>query len=109
MTISATVGTSVLALSGTVPTGSFLPTWTVWWTGDAMGVLLVAPLLLSLRAGPPPPPPPRGGGGGGAHGGGGELGIFFRGGVGGGGALAGAGPGVLIPLLHHLGGAVVEL
>src|SRR5207237_6508452 len=48
MTISATVGTSVLALSGTVPTGSFLPTWAVWWTGDAMGVLLVAPLLLSL-------------------------------------------------------------
>src|SRR2546422_726743 len=48
MTISATVGTSVLALSATVPTGSFLPTWAVWWTGDAMGVLLVAPLLLSL-------------------------------------------------------------
>src|SRR5436309_4780821 len=48
MTISATIGTSVLALSGTVPTQSFLPTWAVWWTGDAMGVLLVAPLLLSL-------------------------------------------------------------
>src|SRR6267143_5295 len=48
MTISATVGTSVLALSGSVPTQSFLPTWAVWWTGDAMGVLLVGPLLLSL-------------------------------------------------------------
>src|SRR2546428_13578684 len=53
MTISATVGTSVLVLSATVPTESFLPTWAVWWTGDAMGVLLVAPLLLSLL------PPPR--------------------------------------------------
>jgi signal transduction histidine kinase len=48
MTISATVGTSVLVLSGAVPTGSFLSTWAVWWTGDAMGVLLVAPFLLSL-------------------------------------------------------------
>jgi signal transduction histidine kinase len=48
MTISATVGTSVLVLSGAVPTDSFWSTWAVWWTGDAMGVLLVAPFLLSL-------------------------------------------------------------
>src|SRR5260370_11169849 len=48
MTISATVRTSVLVLSRTVPTGSFWSTWAVWWTGDAMGVLLVAPFLLSL-------------------------------------------------------------
>src|SRR5882672_2764186 len=48
MTISATVGTSVLVLSGAVPTDSFLSTWAVWWTGDAMGVLVVAPFLLSL-------------------------------------------------------------
>ncbi len=48
MTISATVGTAVLVLSSAVPAGSFLSTWAVWWTGDAMGVLLVAPFLLSL-------------------------------------------------------------
>lgn len=48
MTISATVGSSVLVLSGSVPTDSFWSTWAVWWTGDAMGVLLVAPFLLSL-------------------------------------------------------------
>jgi signal transduction histidine kinase len=48
MAISATVGTSVLVLSGAVPTGSFWSTWAVWWTGDAMGVLLVAPFLLSM-------------------------------------------------------------
>ena len=48
MTISATVGTSVLLLSGAAPGDSFWPTWAVWWTGDAMGVLLVAPFLLSL-------------------------------------------------------------
>jgi signal transduction histidine kinase len=48
MTISATVGTSVLVLSGSVPAGSFWSTWAVWWAGDAMGVLLVAPFILSL-------------------------------------------------------------
>src|SRR4029077_16088252 len=48
MTISATAGTSVLVLSGAVPTTSFASTWAVWWTGDAMGVLLVAPFLLSM-------------------------------------------------------------
>ena len=48
MTISATVGTSVLVLFGAVPSSGFWPTWAVWWAGDAMGVLLVAPFLLSL-------------------------------------------------------------
>ena len=48
MTISATVGSSVLVLWGGVPLDSFWSTWAVWWTGDAMGVLLVAPFILSL-------------------------------------------------------------
>jgi signal transduction histidine kinase len=48
MTISATFGTSVLVLWGGVPLESFWSTWAVWWTGDAMGVLLVAPFILSL-------------------------------------------------------------
>jgi len=48
MTISATIGSSVLTLSGAVPMSSFATTWAVWWAGDAMGVLLVAPMLLSL-------------------------------------------------------------
>ena len=48
MSISASVGTSVLVLSGSVSPALLWPTWTVWWTGDAMGVLLVAPFLLSL-------------------------------------------------------------
>jgi len=51
MSISATTGTSVLVLSGTVSPSDFWPTWAVWWTGDAMGVLLVAPFLLSLLPG----------------------------------------------------------
>src|ERR1700686_3247911 len=48
MTISATFGTSVLVLWGGLPLDSFWATWAVWWTGDAMGVLLVAPFILSL-------------------------------------------------------------
>jgi len=51
MSISASLGTSVLVLSGTVSPSDFWPTWAVWWTGDAMGVLLVAPFLLSLLPG----------------------------------------------------------
>jgi diguanylate cyclase (GGDEF)-like protein/PAS domain S-box-containing protein len=50
MTISATWGTAMLVNWGTVPLDRFWPTWSVWWTGDAMGVLLVAPILLSLRS-----------------------------------------------------------
>jgi signal transduction histidine kinase len=49
MMISATVGSLVLLLSGSVPSANFWSTWAVWWTGDAMGVLLVAPFLLSIR------------------------------------------------------------
>ena len=63
MAISATVGSSVLVLSGSVPAANFWSTWAVWWTGDAMGVLLVAPLLLSvLVKAPTLPSPARGGG-----------------------------------------------
>ncbi|MFF3321870.1 MASE1 domain-containing protein [Streptomyces sp. NPDC002889] len=49
MLISATVGTGVLVLSGALDAGDFWPTWSVWWTGDAMGVLVVTPFLLALR------------------------------------------------------------
>ena len=55
MSISATIGTSVLVLSGSVARDGFWPTWAVWWTGDAMGVLLVAPFLLSLLSKSPRP------------------------------------------------------
>ena len=55
MAISATIGTSVLVLSGAVPATDFLSTWAVWWTGDAMGVLLVAPFLLGLLPSAPGP------------------------------------------------------
>ena len=48
MSVSATVGSLVLVVAGSLPPSDFWTSWAVWWTGDAMGVLLVAPLLLSL-------------------------------------------------------------
>ena len=52
-TISASGGTASLVLSGAVAAGHFGSSWLVWWTGDAMGIVLVAPVLWSLR-GPRP-------------------------------------------------------
>ncbi|TWV57534.1 hypothetical protein FRZ03_01900 [Streptomyces misionensis] len=48
MLISATAGGGTLVLSGAVTTDRFWSTWWVWWTGDAMGVLVVTPVLLVL-------------------------------------------------------------
>ncbi|MBO8185274.1 MASE1 domain-containing protein [Streptomyces spirodelae] len=50
MLISATVGSGTLRLAHALPADGFWPTWWVWWTGDAMGVLVVVPLLLVLRS-----------------------------------------------------------
>ncbi len=49
MLVSSSVGTSVRLLSGELSPSDFWPAWWVWWTGDAMGVLLLTPFLLSLR------------------------------------------------------------
>ena len=48
MAISAAVGTAVLLETGLIDRGEVAATWAVWWTGDAMGVLVVAPFLLCL-------------------------------------------------------------
>lgn len=48
MLISAVVGTGTLALSGAIPAASLPEAFAVWWTGDAMGVLVVTPFLLAL-------------------------------------------------------------
>ncbi|MYU05035.1 hypothetical protein GTY81_14305 [Streptomyces sp. SID8366] len=46
--VSATAGSGTLVLTGALDTDRFWPTWWVWWTGDAMGVLVVTPVLLVL-------------------------------------------------------------
>jgi serine phosphatase RsbU (regulator of sigma subunit)/integral membrane sensor domain MASE1/anti-sigma regulatory factor (Ser/Thr protein kinase) len=58
MTISATVGSAALVWSGAIPAAEFPGAWAVWWAGDAMGVLVVAPFLLTFRLSRPSGPVP---------------------------------------------------
>ena len=44
--VAPTIGVAALALFGRVPGAALAPEWFVWWIGDSLGVLLVAPLLL---------------------------------------------------------------
>jgi signal transduction histidine kinase len=46
-TVSATMGVISLRLGGIVGAGRFGETWLAWWVGDALGNLVVAPLLLT--------------------------------------------------------------
>ncbi|MCQ4204168.1 MASE1 domain-containing protein [Streptomyces sp. NPDC058783] len=56
MLISSWAGVGMLVLSDKLPTDHLGIVWLAWWVGDAMGVVLVTPLLLLLyRARLPPP------------------------------------------------------
>ncbi|MFI6335446.1 MASE1 domain-containing protein [Streptomyces sp. NPDC050535] len=48
MLISASAGVGMLVLTGKLAADSFGPVWLAWWVGDAMGVLLVTPVILML-------------------------------------------------------------
>jgi len=48
MAVSAALGTTALLMDGTISRGDVGSTWALWWAGDATGVLVFAPLLLSL-------------------------------------------------------------
>jgi PAS domain S-box-containing protein len=48
MVVSATIGAGTLVATGAVPWDQALEAWSVWWAGDAMGVVVVAPFLLWL-------------------------------------------------------------
>lgn len=45
-TIAATIGAESLILGGLGLAKNFRPIWLTWWLGDAVGVIVVAPLLL---------------------------------------------------------------
>lgn len=49
MAVSATIGVTSLKFAGALPWSEYPAAWSVWWTGDAMGVLVFAPLLLTMR------------------------------------------------------------
>jgi len=44
--VSATIGVSSLYFAGLATTQNLGETWTTWWVGDAIGALLVTPLIL---------------------------------------------------------------
>ncbi|AYL40198.1 hypothetical protein CNQ36_32730 (plasmid) [Streptomyces fungicidicus] len=48
MLISSTTGALTLFTTGDLPADDFWGVWLAWWVGDAMGVLLVTPVLLVL-------------------------------------------------------------
>lgn len=48
MLVSALVGATALKLGGVIPWREVPAVVSVWWTGDAMGVLVFTPLLLTL-------------------------------------------------------------
>ena len=54
--VSATAGVFALALAGTVVPGAVESSWLTWWSGDFLGTLLAAPLLLVWLTGPYPRP-----------------------------------------------------
>lgn len=45
--IAATIGTGVLLLDGALAGESFADNWGTWWHGDATGIIIVTPLLLT--------------------------------------------------------------
>jgi anti-anti-sigma factor len=48
MAVSAGLGTAALLMDGTVSRSDAASTWALWWAGDATGVLVFAPILLSV-------------------------------------------------------------
>lgn len=48
MAVSATAGCLMLVAGNNIRLPEFWPVWSAWWAGDAVGVLVVTPLLLSL-------------------------------------------------------------
>src|SRR6059058_6391554 len=54
-TVSATIGIASLWASGVVGRDALSHLWFVWWSGDALGDVLVAPLLLTWARATRPP------------------------------------------------------
>jgi signal transduction histidine kinase/CheY-like chemotaxis protein len=50
--VNASVSTSAMVAAGLLPSGQWLSTWTSWWAGDTLGVLMGAPMLLTLAGRP---------------------------------------------------------
>jgi PAS domain S-box-containing protein len=49
--VSATIGTTILTLAGGQPQLPATTTWLAWFSGDAIGILLLTPLILTWATG----------------------------------------------------------
>jgi PAS domain S-box-containing protein len=49
-TVSATIGVTTLTLAGYAPWLDYGPVWFTWWLGDAVGALVVGPMLILWSA-----------------------------------------------------------
>ena len=47
-TVSASIATPALWAAGAVPAAGAIANWLTWWSGDALGVLITAPLVLTV-------------------------------------------------------------
>ena len=50
--VSPTVGSSALLLIGAIGSAQWLHTWSAWWVGDTLGLLIAAPMALTLLGQP---------------------------------------------------------
>ncbi len=50
--ISPSIGVSTLVYAGFIPAEHYLSNWFIWWLGDAIGVIIFAPLTLIFFAKP---------------------------------------------------------
>jgi PAS domain S-box-containing protein len=50
-TISATIGVTTLSAAAVQPWTRFTELWTAWWLGDALGALVIAPVILTTARG----------------------------------------------------------
>ena len=57
--IAATIGVTSLYLGGVVARDALAATWRAWWLGDAIGAVLVAPMVLVWATRPAGIPPAR--------------------------------------------------
>ena len=51
--VNSTVGATSVSTLGFVPWSDYSESWLTWWSGDVLGVILAAPLLLAWRRNPP--------------------------------------------------------
>jgi PAS domain S-box-containing protein len=49
--LGATIGATALRLGGVIGPSAVLTSWRVWWVGDSVGVVVVAPVLLTAGGG----------------------------------------------------------